>query len=364
MASLLYKTSNDRQVRKEKLEKICQVRTKTLHVFFESELGKHQEVSEFLAQLVDNCECPTRVQVHILEPVSSIKSIDLLTPTLIKACGQQPRYATFFDKNVHILKVHQSRNLTGPRACDYLCTKLKLSIPFDDYVLWIPFVTSYTIQKNWDTYVYENFQSMESMFAQANLQDEPFLLTYPFSNKQEEWNPNTLLKEELTFKASFFALDDSLQFTIHAVCVNDIVPSIGVSFRHCFGGIVHQFSDFVAKCAQMDNISDDLALSFVAAVHHYHLYNGSIAIVRREAKRRVTNRRLQLQSLHKVFDLYPEYKDVWLESVALQISEDDDLLIYGRAYMGMTKQLSKEEILTKWGSEEAFETEKEALKYG
>lgn len=352
LAIYVIKMNMDRKVRINSLTSKCS-NVPTLHVLFESRLGQHLEVAEMVAQLMDACDCPSKLQLHVLEPVSSIKAMDLLTPAIQKACSTQPNYATFFTDNVHILKVHQSRKLVGVHGINHLLSTLRETLMPNDYIMYFPAFSK--VQKGWDLQVTREFQ------AHADLST---VFTYPLCVESSKDMLHYLKTASKSSAAQFFKLDPSLEFTVQDMSRSGLAPSIGISLRHPFGGCASSVIPLAQAASQAD-IHEDLALSYLCRTLGLRIMHGSGLVACRGLKRRSANKRMNMQSLYDVFSKYPDNVDAWLHEMALQISEDDeDLQIYGRAYMGMTSTCSKQEILVKWGSEEAFETEKEALKYG
>jgi len=344
----ILKSSSDRKKRLDALLQQCSGLA-NLHVFFECPLGHHNEAAEMIARLIDACDCPNNVQLHILEHVSSIKAIDLFTPALAKACSTQPRYATYFKDNIRILKVHQSRNLTGVHAILHLLQTLKDSLLPTDSVLWLPMFS--TVQQSWDAGVIQEMSQHG---------DVTTLFSYPLCNEVPK-DVTTFFSGDKT-QAHFFIVEPHLEFGVVGMARPGVTASIGVSVRHCLGASVSSMLTLMEAACKYQ-IDDDLALSFLAKSMGLKMLHSAQLIACRDVKRRVPNRKSNLDSLHAAFQLYPDAVQWWLQDSALELS-DDDLTLYGRAYLGMTADLSKQEILVKYGSEEAFETEKEALKYG
>ena len=342
---LAAKSSWDRSRRKTNLVKQC-AQEPVLHVLFESELGHHNDIAQMLAELMDQSECPTRLQVHILEPVSSIKAIDLLHPALVRASEGLPRYATFFKDHVHILKVHQSRKLVGPKAMQHLLSSLGDVLAPTDAVMWMPHMSK--VEERWDAFVRKDFASI-------GLKS---LLVFPLCASQ----PSVTSRQSA---GHFFAMDDSLRFSTKPMSRSAITPSIGLSFAHPFAGCAQTVRQLVDACVELE-VEEDLSISFLATSLGFNFYHGSSALACKDLRRRLTNRRAELASLFRLFAMFdePSVRD-WLETEALSMTVDqDDIVIFGRGYMGMSRESSMQEILVKWGSQEAFETEREALKYG
>jgi hypothetical protein len=348
------KASYDRSKRQDALRKNC-LQDKILHVLIESELGQHEASAELIARLMDSCACPNRVQVHVLEHVSSIKAHDLLTPALARSSLSQSRYATYFSEQVHILKVHQSRALIGPRAYQHLLSTLEHLAP-DDIIVLMPH-QPLTLVADWDVTVRMDFSGKDNA-----------IVTYPMlTPTAEDW---TSYFTSLPEPAAFFVLNENLDLVARPMARPAMVPAFGISLRHPFAGQRANMELFLSNLVA-HNLTEDLAISALAKALQIDVVHSSKLLAKCANQRRFANRRTNLSALHKLVASSPELSEDG-ENAAVQHSlyemalefQDDDVLVYGRAYLGISASSTKQEILIKWGSEEAFETEKEALKYG
>jgi hypothetical protein len=207
-----------------------------------------------------------------------------------------------------------------------------------------------TVQKGWDVNV------LRELVQHA---DVSTLLTYPFCNETSQDLHSYFTKRDPV--AQFFTITQTLELDVQPMCRPGVTPSIGISIRHGLAGSVSSMLALMETACQ-NSFQDDLPLSFLASSVGLRVFHGSQLIACR-AKRRVPNRRSNLEGLRAAFQLYPSAVLEWLHETALD-EGDDDILLYGRAMLGMSANHGKQEILVKYGSEEAFETEKEALKYG
>jgi hypothetical protein len=135
--------------------------------------------------------------------------------------------------------------------------------------------------------------------------------------------------------------------------------------------------DFCARCSRHQIRDEELALTYVAGPN---VWNSGKVICTGQPVRKVPNRKHQIAVLWKVLeseaqadvvadagadtDTNTDAAGLFLESMALEKTTDHDLVVFSRALLGITAGSALQEILIKYGSEAAFETEKEALKYG
>jgi len=322
-----------------------------LHVLIETEFGLVQDAVDCIARLMDNASCPTQLAVHVLEPVTSVKAIDILGPELERACKLGSNYSHYFKENMFIHKVHRTRNLSGSSAMRYLLDHLQKTLRKSDIVLWIPSNGRFT--QGWDEGIRNDFVELKK--KQGHVLSYP-LLPMPSSHRDIE---RFFLSEQRPTPA-FFALRDDLVFDSLPMSRPGVTPAIGLSFKHPVASTV----DILYNITDIESNSD-LALTLGVFSLGYHIFHGSSSLAFKMPHVAVNNRRSNLQELFKVKDtLEEEIFYEWLEKMALRIQEDDDIQLFGRAYMGMTLESALQEILVKYGSEASFETEKEALKYG
>lgn len=321
-----------------------------LHILLETEFGLVQDSVDCVTKLIDNATCPTQLAVHVLEPVMSIKSIDIFGPELEKSCKLAPNYSTYFKENIFIHKVHRTRNLSGYSAMKYLLEHLQKTLRKQDIIVWIPSSTRMTL--NWDTGIRNDFAELKKRNGQ--LLAYP-LLPIPSSHRDIE---RFFLPEQKPIPC-FFALRDDFIFEALPMSRPGVTPAVGISFRHPLASTV----DVLKNITDLE-IDTDLALTLGIFSLGYTAFHGSSALGFRFPHNFVTNKQIQLNQIFRLQEtIEKEILHEWFNKMAIQIQEEN-LILYGRAYMGMTLDSSLQEILVKYGSEAAFETEKEALKYG
>jgi hypothetical protein len=322
-----------------------------LHVLIETEFGLVQDAVDCVSRLMDNANCPTQLAVHVLEPVTSVKAVDIFGPELERACKLGNNFSHYFKENVFIHKVHRTRNLSGFSAMKYLLDHLQKTLRKSDIVMWIPSNARFTL--GWDTGIRNDFVELKK--KQGHILSYP-LLPMPSSHRDIE---RFFLSEQRP-TPSFFALRDDLVFESLPMSRPGVTPSIGLSLKHP----VASTADILYNITETET-NTDLALSLGVFSLGYHIFHGSASLAFKMPHLSVSNRRLNLQEIFRVKeDVEDEIFQEWLTNMALQITEDSDMILYGRAYMGMTIESTLQEILVKYGSEASFETEKEALKYG
>lgn len=321
-----------------------------LHVLIETEFGLVQDAVDCVSRLMDNANCPTQLAVHVLEPVTSVKAVDIFGPELERACKLGTNFSHYFKENVFIHKVHRTRNLSGYSAMKYLLDHLQKTLRKSDIVIWIP--SNSRLTQGWDVGVRNDFVELKK--KQGHILSYP-LLPMPSSHRDIE---RFFLAEQRP-SPSFFALRDELLFESLPMSRPGVTPSIGLSFKHP----VASTADILYNVVDTETNSD-LALSLAAFSLGYNIFHGSASLAFKMPHLSVTNRKLNMQEIFRIREeVEEEIFQEWLEKMALRITESD-VVLYGRAYMGMTIESTLQEILVKYGSEASFETEKEALKYG
>ena len=322
----------------------------TLHVLTESEFGLVQDAVECVSRLMDNSACPTQLAVHILEPVTSVKAQDIFSPELERACKMASNYSTFFRENVFVHKVHRTRNVTGPSAVRHLLDHLSRTLKKSDIVLWMPNVAR--VVKGWDSHVRADFAEMKKRGGHIVVHPLPAM---PAAHRDIE---RFFFSEQIP-TASFFAVRDELSFEVLPMSRPGVTTALGVSLRHPIACTV----DVMRELSFADTDAD-LALSLWAYSKQWGVMHGSSALGFRTPYTSVVNRRANLHELFRVCELVSkEVVEQWTAYMALRFGEED-VEVFGRSLMGMSAESSLAEILVKWGSEAAFETEKEALKFG
>ena len=199
-------------------------------------------------------------------------------------------------------------------------------------IFWIP--NSFSLVENWDA------------IGREVISDSIIVFPSIFSEKKD------LLSFDEPPAEGFFAIDKDLEFRVFKKARKGIAPSLGLSLRHPFVASKLIYDELFDVAAYL-GIDQDLALSCLAQEFTVKSAKQTIGCRRVDRKCNVV---LQKKALQEVMD----YAHPCLEKFAL----DEDFSPHGRALLGMTQNFSLSEILVKWGSEAAFETEKEALLYG
>jgi hypothetical protein len=321
-----------------------------LHVLVETEFSLVQDAVDCVARLMDNATCPTRLAVHVLEPVTSIKALDIFGPELERACKLAPNFSTFFRENAFVHKVHRTRNLTGPSAMRHLLEHLSRTLQRSDIVMWMP--NQARVSKGWDDHVRADMAEAKKRGGHIVVHPLPPM---PQAHRDIE----RFFLPEQPASASFFVLREDLSFDAAPMSRPGITHSIGVSLRHPLAST----SDVMRALVDADTISD-LALTLFAFSKQWSVFHGAHALGFRMSYATIDNRRQNIHELDRVSANTPEgILDQWMSSIAIARTQDD-MQVFGRALMGMSAESSLPEILVKWGSEASFETEKEALRFG
>lgn len=294
---------------------------KLLYVFVEGELGLWQNAVENVSQLLDNAECPTRLAVHVLEPVASIRDEDVLLKELERACKLAPNYNTFFKESVFIHKIHRLK-LDETNAIIHFLSSLKRTIEDDDRVLWIP--PSARLKRNWDEVVRK---------------DAGDIVVWPFPEPPKLDIERYFYTEPLP-EASFFRLTNDFQYEPFSMARPGMTRSLGISMRHAFATSRKQI-EMLSGC------KTDMCIAYKS--RKLEIMNGSEALG--FCTRASSNRKANIDAIQKDADFQNN-------------QGFDGEEVFGRALLGMTVNYSLQEILVKWGSEVAFERERDILRYG
>lgn len=349
-------TSAERRARRTALVKTCAT-AEPVHVLLEAQLGGAAAAAHTAALVFDNAACPTRVQLHILEHVTSIKAFDDLTPALQKSALVQPRFGHWFHDQTHVHKVHRSRELLGPKAIRHLLDSTTLNP--SDLVIWMPVHSNPAI--GWDDAV------------RAALGDAPdvTVLVAPSAagaaaprldgdalGAVEAWLGGAAAAGATP---AFFAVDSSLLFKALPMSRPGVAPALGLSAAWPWAARAALAGRMAAAWVAAGLETEDLAMSLLAhRAGAVCVHPGAPIATPERAPRRVPNRRHQIA---KLLDVLDASSSAWLSDLALA-QEDDDVVVYARALLGMTAKSTQAEVLVKWGSEAALATEREALQWG
>jgi len=337
--------------------------TNILHIIIESEIGNVSQCATTVGQLLDSANVPTRVCVHVLEPVTSIKAYDDMTPSIRRASELGPRYGHYFREQILLTKVHQSRNLVGPQALLHVLDKT-LSIKEHDWVVHWP--ARLRPVKGWDDAVREEGLLTDMtflMFASVRGGGSTSTPSGASASEAESFFESWFGSDKAQAKAAFFALDPNLGFRLLPMSRAGITKSIGISFNWPIASQAHLMKTLCQRCAQFGVRDEELALSFLA--QGTDIWVSGKLLCLGSVQRRVPNRRHQLSALWHVLEAQTPQTDTdnFLYSMALE-KTNDDIIVFSRSLLGISAGAGLQEILIKYGSEAAFETEKEALKYG
>ena len=321
-----------------------------LHVLVETEFGLVQDAVDCVSRLMDNATCPTRLAVHVLEPVTSIKALDIFGPDLERACKLAPNYSTYCRENAFVHKVHRTRNLTGPSAMRHLIEHLSRTLQRNDIVVWMP--NQARLSRGWDDFVRADVAEAKKRGGHIVVHPLPPM---PLAHRDIE----RFFLPEQPASASFFVLREDLTLETAPMSRPGITPSIGVSMRHPLAAPAD-----ILKTLTTAELTSDLSLSLFVFANQWAVFHGAHALGFRMPYPTVDNRRQNIADMDRVASVLDEsIVTQWMNSLAIA-RHDDDIRVFGRAMMGMSIESSLPEILVKWGSEASFETEKEALRFG
>lgn len=321
-----------------------------LHVLVETEFGLVQDAVDCVSRLMDNATCPTRLAVHVLEPVTSIKALDIFGPDLERACKLAPNFSTFFRENAFVHKVHRTRNLTGPSAMRHLIEHLSRTLQRNDIVIWMP--NQARLSKGWD-------DSVRADVAEAKKRGGHIVVHPLPPMPQAHRDIERFFLSEQPASPSFFVLREDLTFETAPMSRPGITPSMGVSMRHPIAAPAD-----ILKGLTTADTNSDLAVSLYVFANQWAVFHGAHALGFRMPYPSVDNRRQNIHELDRVASALDQtVVEQWMGSLAIA-RVNDDVQVFGRAMMGMSAESSLPEILVKWGSEASFETEKEALRFG
>ena len=326
-------SSYSKQTRRSGLIKKC-VQAPELHVLVVCDIGEQRQVAACVARLFDSAECPSALHVYILESVASIKAEDFLSTELRRCAELAPTYGHYFSSQIHVHRTHQSRALIGVRGISHLLETLDTTL--DDTVLIMP-SRVWTLE-GWDVHARN-----ESGITTWALKTTP-----PFS--VESWYNGSAPY------AGFFAFTEDLSFAVLPMARPARVDALGVSLRHPLRMPYAQASKVFRRAAEMQ-IGEDAALSYLVfltgtPVKHSDAVCGTVDSSRVSSP-------VELASLRAVLQRYPEKRTEWLDRVSLT----NELAVCGKSAMGMVTD-TLGEVIIKWGSKGAFDTEREAMEYG
>lgn len=352
---LLYSAYTSYEKKNRKQKALTVKPSNVINIIIESEIGNVSQTALTVAKLLDQADSPLHVRVHVIEPVTSIKAYDDMTPSIQRESQIQTRYGHWFQEQILLTKVHQSRGLKGPTAINHILDKT-ISIDTHDWVLYWP--SRLHPLRGWDTILKEHFPLLNplSFLSFAVPKAEKTTTSSDAQNYIESW-----FGTDTKLKAGFFSIDANLNLKISSMHREGITKSIGISMNWPILAQSLALNSFALKCIQYGVFDEELALTFLAGSE---LFISGKLICTGKTIRKVANRRHQITILKNVLSQHSEEEqDAFLENMALSES-DDDFIVFARGLLGVTHNYSLQEILIKYGSEAAFETEKEALKYG
>jgi len=219
---------------------------------------------------------------------------------------------------------------------------------------WDTVLRAETLQPQIDPFSFLVFASVPARGPTSSSEAESFF---------ESW-----FGDKAQTRAAFYALDPNLNYKLCPLIRSGTTRSLGISFSWPIFSQAQAMKDFCARCVRNQVRDEELALTYVAGPN---VWNSGKIICTGQAVRKVPNRKHQIAVLWKVLEAEADVADsetdaagLFLESMALEKTPDHDLVVFSRALLGITAGSALQEILIKYGSEAAFETEKEALKYG
>ena len=325
--------SYTKQTRRTEVIKRC-ARTPELHVLVVCDIGEQKQVAACVAHLFDSASCPSALHVYVLESVASIKAEDFLSSELRRCSELAPTYGYYFASQVHLHRTHQSRALIGVRGISHLLETLDTTLR--DNVLIMP-------SKVWTVEGWDVHARKETGIVTWALKTTPAFSVESWYNGSAPF-------------AGFFAFTEDLSFTVLPMARPAPVESLGVSLRYPLLMPYNDARTVFRRAAEL-LVGEDAALSYLVflagSVRHADSILGTV-----DSTNRVSSP-VELTSLRTVLDRYPDKRVKWLDRVSLT----NDLSVCGKSAMGMVTD-TLGEVIIKWGSKGAYDTEKEAMQYG
>lgn len=326
--------SYTKQTRRSTVITRCVLAT-DLHVLVVCDIGEQRQVAACVARLFDSSTCPSALHVYILESVASIKAEDFLSTELRRCAELSPTYGYFFQSQIHLHRTHQSRALSGIRGISHLLETLDTTLE-EGSVMVMP-------SKVWTVEGWDVHARKESGVSSWALKTTP-----PFS--VESWyNGSAPI-------AGFFAFTEDLSFTTLPMARPARVDALGISLRHPFVMPYEDARRVFRRAMELD-VAEDAAISYLVFLTGLQIKHPD-SILGTVASSRVASP-VEVASLRTVLAQFPDKRTVWLDRVSLT----DDLVVCGKSAMGLVTD-SLGEVVIKWGSKGAFDTEKEAMEYG
>jgi hypothetical protein len=187
-------------------------------------------------------------------------------------------------------------------------------------VLWIP--AQARLKKKWDKVVRRDLGG---------------LVVWPFPEAPKMDIERYFYTEPIP-EPCFFRLTHDFQYEPQPMARPGKTKSLGISMRHAFATTKKHIE-------KLSGCTTDMCITYKAG----EIMNGSGSLG--FSTRGSANRRANIDSIPD----NPEFK----KAQAIDGEE-----VFGRALLGMTPEYTLQEILVKWGSEVAFERERDILRYG
>ena len=297
------------------------------------DIGEQKQVAACVARLFDSARCPSSLHVYILESVASIKAEDFLSTELRRCAELAPTYGYFFSSQIHLHRTHQSRRLIGVQGISHLLETLETTL--DDTIMFVP-------SKMWSIEGWDEYARKETVATWA------LKTTPPLS--MESWYNGT------GAVAGYFAFTEDLSFTVLPMARPSSVDALGISLRHPFAMPYEDARRVFRRAAEVD-VGEDAALSYLVFLTGVSMKHPDSVLGTVESCR--VSSPVGATSLRTVLHRFPEKRVAWLDRVSIT----DELKVCGKSAMGMVTDAIGE-VVIKWGSKGAFDTEKEAMEYG
>jgi hypothetical protein len=298
------------------------------------DIGEQKQVAACVARLFDSATCPSSLHVYILESVASIKAEDFLASELRRCAELAPTYGYYYSSQIHLHRTHQSRRLIGVHGISHLLETLETTL--EDTIMIVP-------SKLWTVDGWDEQARKETVAAWA-------LKTTPAFSVESWYNGTAPV-------AGFFAFTDDLSFSVVPMARPSHVAALGMSLRHPLVLPYKNARRVFQKAAELD-VGEDAALSYLVYRTGITLQHPDSILGTVDSSPRVPSP-VEAASVRKVLEAFPDKRVAWLDRVSLT----DDLEVCGKSAMGMVTDTLGEMVI-KWGSKGAFDTEKEAMQYG
>ena len=320
---------------------------KPVHVLFYGGEEPPKRLEE-ICKAFDRSMCPTQLHMHILIPLQAPNQVTPWDIDLLSICQSMPTYNVFFSDNVHLHKYNYKK------AASVLSKSVEIlqgieSIEPDSLIMWLPSLV--ILEKHWDTLMRTDWEETAAKLKEAKFKVFPLLKYEPSSFLEVI---NSVLGTRPKSRPGYFYVDPlMLSLDVRELHHSYVLKSLGLSLRYPF---LTTKSNFLALSKAQEQ---DLALSYFVAAQF-----GLSSVVhasRSIGQTLITNMPSREQSKQQLLRAISQHSnEEWFNDVALEAS-NEDILVHGRAILGMTSNITLQEKLAKWGSEAKYESTKEGV---